>query len=466
MMLEVSDTHDEFSSGPSELIRQTCADEFRSKLEQGEVRLGIRSLTLLARAAREAMHRQGVPDADTAVTDATIGDIDVRHDPELYEALGLSHDGDTRVRLDRDTHDIFVAHEHPEADSLTSYQPEAIGFAQLRQAFADQLSQYGISFEKDETVVSYGSLSGIDNLLGTLFARARESGKSINLIFPSPGFSVIAAQAKRRGIPVTHILTDATDGYCVRTNDLKPALGEPSDDVSVLYLTPMNNPTSTVYDTRILKETVQKFHELRPSGIILVDLAYMDMIPEEQTKIVLACFSQPHILSATVFATSLSKSYGEPRLRAGALLTKNQKILHELMVQWQTVFASVSSQTEVAALVKLKGITKETREAMYDLFRKRQDMLLGKIERANAKRQEEGKPPLLDMSSVFGDIPLYIYAKLHDGVDFLDLFVQTGIMGVPGEVFGDDPKRNMIRLSVGMLHVAPEAPDPALASDS
>ncbi|MBI4066319.1 pyridoxal phosphate-dependent aminotransferase [Candidatus Gottesmanbacteria bacterium] len=466
MTPELADEHDALPDDPVVVTRQIFVDAFRDKLAQGEARLGIRSLTMLARTVREAIRQQGVHGADTAVTDATIGDIDVRYDPDLYEGLGLSHDGETRERLTRATHDIFVAHEHPEADSLTNYQPEAIGFAQLREAFADQLSAYGIPFRDEETVVSYGSLSGIDNLLGALFARARVDGKSMNLIFPSPGFFVVAAQAKRRGIPVTHILTDAKNGYCVDPNDLHQTLGEPSDDVSVLYLTPMNNPTSTVYETRMLQDAVREFLRLRPSGIMLVDLAYMDMVPQEQTEALLACFSSPQILSATVFATSLSKSYGEPRLRAGALLTKNPQILHELMVQWQTVFASVSSQTEVAALVKLKGISKETREAMYDLFRKRQDMLLEKIRRANGIREEEGKSPLLDISSIYRDIPLYIYAKLHDGVDFLDMFVQTGIMGVPGEVFGDDPDRNMIRLSVGMLHIPPDASDPVLVSDS
>ena len=429
-------------------IRMTIARDFREKLASGVVTKGIRSLTIMARESQRVMREAGIPE-DKAVRSLPIGDIDLRGEP-VADDLGLTANSEIRHQIEAFVSRELESHQDRPADSLTSYQPEAIGYYPTREAFAAFMSRFGIPYSADNTILSYGSLSGIDGLLGTIAILAKKNGVGVDMVFPAPGFSVIAAQARRRSIDVRTVLTDADTGYCITQKHLEQTLNNVSPDMTTLYLTPMANPTSSVYEVNALKETLQTFKRLRPNGIILVDLAYIEMIPEEEACAILDQFKKTDTVEQAVMITSMSKLFGEPRLRAGALHTKNAQLRKELQTHWQTVFASLSGPMELTALAKWHLVPREARIRMFDLFRSRQDALLKYFERTNARLTEDGRPPIVALSSVHRDIPLYMYAKLEPGYDFLDLFIETGIVGVPGDVFEDDPKENMMRFSMGM----------------
>jgi hypothetical protein len=61
----------------------------------------------------------------------------------------------------------------------------------------------------------------------------------------------------------------------------------------------------------------------------------------------------------------------------------------------------------------------------------------------------ENAEPLIDMGSVHREVPLYVYTGLSGG-DSLDLFIRSGILGVPGQVFGDDGDQPAARFSMGI----------------
>lgn len=429
-------------------IRSQITGDFREKLASGEVTKGIRSLTIMARESRLAMRKAGLPE-DEAVRLMAIGDIDLRGEP-VADDLGLTADSAIRHQVEAFIRREMESHQHRPAESLTSYQPEAIGYRPTREAFAAFISRYGIPYSGEDTVLSYGSLSGIDGLLGTIAVLAKRNSVGVDMVFPAPGFSVIAAQARRRGIDVRTVLTDAGTGYCITQKQLEQALKKESPDMTALYLTPMTNPTSRVYEIASLKEALQTFKRLRPNGVILVDLAYIEMIPEQEARAILDQFVKTDTVGQAVMITSMSKLFGEPRLRAAALHTTNSQLRKELQTHWQTVFASLSGPMELTALAKWQLVPREARLRMFDLFRSRQDALLKYFEQTNARLAREGRPPIVNLSSVHRDIPLYMYAKLGPGYDFLDLFVETGIVGVPGDVFEDDPKENMMRFSMGL----------------
>lgn len=431
-------------------IRMAIAHDFREKLASGEVTNGIRSLTIMARDSQRVMREAGLPE-DKAVRLLAIGDIDIRGEA-VADDLGLTANSALRHQVEAFVNRELKAHQDRPTESLTSYQPEAIGYYPTREAFAAFISRYGIPYSADNTVLSYGSLSGIDGLLGTIAVLAKKNRVGVDMVFPAPGFSVIAAQARRRGIDVKTVLTDSSTGYCITQKQLERVLDKKSPDMTALYLTPMTNPTSRVYEIASLKEALQTFKRLRPNGVILVDLAYIEMIPEEEARAILDQFKKTDTVGQAVMITSMSKLFGEPRLRAAALHTTNAELRKELQTHWQTVFASLSGPMELAALAKWKLVPRDARLALFDLFRSRQDALLKFFERTNARLVRDGRPPIVNLSSVHREIPLYMYAKLGPGpgYDFLDLFVETGIVGVPGEVFEDDPKENMIRFSLGM----------------
>lgn len=448
MSLKEARTEIQDWDGQAREVRTAIASDFREKLASGEVTKGIRSLTIMARESRLAMRKAGLPE-DEAVRPMAIGDIDLRGEP-IAEDLGLTANSAIRHQVEALISRELESHQHRPTDSLTSYQPEAIGYRPTREAFAAFISQYGIPYSADNTVLSYGSLAGIDGLLGTVAVLAKTMGVGVEFIFPAPGFSVIAAQARRRNIDVKTVLTDASTGYCITKSQLEQALVKESADMTTIYLTPMANPTSSVHDVDTLREMLQTFKRLRPNGIVLVDLAYIEMVPEEKARAILDQFLNTDTVGQAVMITSMSKLFGEPRLRAGALHTTNAELRKELQTHWQTVFASLSGPMELTALAKWRLVPKEARLRMFDLFRSRQDALIKYFERTNARLAREGRPQIVDLSSVHRDIPLYMYAKLEKEYDYLDLFVETGIVGVPGDVFEDDPKENMMRFSMGM----------------
>lgn len=202
-----------------------------------------------------------------------------------------------------------------------------------------------------------------------------------------------------------------------------------------------------MYDADTFKRSLTEFRRLRPNGVILVDLAYVEMVDTVKARSLAGVVKEtgPENVITTV---SMSKLFGDPRLRMAAVFSADPGIMRHLQAQWQTVFASHSNAAEIEALGRWIYVKETARRNLYSLFTERQDALLHVFVLLNANLQAVGKPPRIDMTRVYRDVPLYVYA--HVNGDFLELFEETGILGVPGSVFGDDPARNMVRFSVGI----------------
>lgn len=425
-------------------IRAEYASQYRDRISHGEVKNGIRALAIMARECDKAGGQ---------VLNLTIGDIDWRSMktdyPELVDRLGLDPNGSFRESIDKYVMNLRRQFADPVNDSIWSYQPEAVGLPALRAEFATFINSFGFDYKTEETVLSAGSLPGLDSLLGIIQFKAKQENKQAQLVFPNPAFSVVKAQAIRRGFTVYDLKTSSENGFCPAAADLTKLLSEANDDRALLYLTPVNNPTSTTYDPEKFKSVMVEFHRLRPQGKIILDLAYVEMIPERKLGQLLACTSDQSLIGNIVVTTSMSKLFGEPRLRMAALYTRDAEILKELKTHWQTVFASISGPAELEALARFRMVPKEVRQELYAVLRQRQDKVLDIFRLLNAERQHRGKPDLIDMTRIYREIPMYIYAGLEDG-DTLDLFTETGILGVPGEVFGDSAENRMVRIAVGM----------------
>ncbi|MEK7499878.1 MAG: pyridoxal phosphate-dependent aminotransferase, partial [Patescibacteria group bacterium] len=330
------------------------------------------------------------------------------------------------------------------------YQNEAVGYLPTRQAFAEFINRYGLNFRAEETVFSYGSLPAFDGILQLAQILAKRDGVPVHLINPEPTFPVVAAQAIRRDIPVISISTSPKTGYCITAESLCTAFENTASNArDVLYIVPMSNPTSSINDPEVLAQAIAEFHRLRPKGMIIVDLAYLEMIPKAHAKDILSRFTKAGVLDQCLFVTSLSKLYGDPGGRAGAIHTNNPLFFQELKTQWQTIYASMASAVENEALAKLKFVTKKARQRLFKLFNTRQKAVLSMLNKIDTDRASKGLEPLMDIGSVHSDIPLYLFVKLNEGFSWLDLFRETGFVVVPGEVFGAKPEDRMVRIAVG-----------------
>jgi aspartate/methionine/tyrosine aminotransferase len=431
----------------SRTLRMEFADSYRHLLSSGEIANGIRPIALMAAECK----RREIP-----VLNVSIGDIEWRlfpgHDATgLAEELGLDPLGGTYGRIREFTDRFQIGTRSPDSVSVWRYQPEAIGLLELRQEFAEFLAGYGFPYEAEHAVVAPGSLPGLDNVIGAVDFMARREGVRSQLIFPVPGFTVIESQAIRRGLEVVRVETDEYAGFLVTPDTLEKTLLAPTADRTMLYLTPMNNPTSTIYDPDMYEETVRTFTRLRPSGYILLDAAYLETVDDVKAAgIVHATMAQK--LDRIITSVSMSKMFGAPGLRVAALYATEKQILHELMQQWQVVFASMPGPAQLDALARWKIVSRDARKHMYALFSKRQDLLIRELDRMNTRLTGRGEQPLVDLDRVYRSVPMYLYARLARG-DFLDVFTESGILGVPGTVFGDDPGRNMVRFSTGIEQI-------------
>jgi len=455
---------------PTRTIRQQFADELRARLASGQAGNPLWEAAGMAKLCRAALEKISL---GSELLDMTFGDIDSRRfdgdeGRRVAEGLGQIADGPKRALIEFFEHQLLVEQMNPTTESPWGYDRSGIGNLRLRAQFSKWINGFGLPFTTEQTMLAPGSFAGLDNVIGRLAFEARQRGLQTDFIATGPGFWNIAICADARGVPVVKIDVHEQNGYSPSPQAISESLGERSLNVSTLYVTPWANPTSTVYDHRTFCESLDTFVSLRPNGVILLDLAYIEMVPQEQAEELFRQIS-PDIRKRIIFSCSMSKLFGYPRLRMAALQTDNDRLFTELpgvgseipekqnirlfdalQNQWKVAIVTLSEPTEREALALWEYVSRNDRERLYALFRARQTAVLQRIMKVNDERIRHSLPPVVDMSHVHRNIPLYLYVTLTKNVDFLNFFVETGILGAPGEMFGDRRENNMLRMSMGI----------------
>lgn len=427
-------------------ILETYIQAYREDFAAGRVVSPIRGLAEMYQRCVNELVRQGQHDNAGQLKNLTIGDIDpttfaIDGDPTLAERLGAQPWGNIYEKKEKFKAGVakdFWDRRMP----LTRYQTDALGLLPLRDHFAAFLNGYGFSFTADQAIIVPGSMPGIHMFFEAVREMGKKKGQRTELVAPTPGFSVYYSQARQLDMEVVLVHGDSDTGFLPEKGKLNKILGRIHNMSSILYLTPANNPTSTVYSAKSLKETVDSYLRARPNGYLLIDLAYVEMVEQKRACEVLRVVKLH--LEQTVFAVSMSKNFGVPRLRCAALLASNATIFHALKSQSQLEYASESYGMALEALALWKMVPATVREEMFSLLRRRQDRLITACENVNKNSVQ----PVFT-GRFFREVPLYVYAELEKGRDVLDVFRETGMLGVPGEVFGDTPGQR-IRFSVGV----------------
>lgn len=433
--------------------------DFRDKWHSGQIASPIRDLTIMVEGLQHALTEQGLAGIAGRIKNLTIGDVDANGlakdgGMDLPQDLALNPWGETRTKINRYIEQFRREEWGKGGSSLTRYQADALGLLPLREQFDGFLHTFGLKFDPAETIITVGSLPGINMVFESVQTMARNKDRATRLIAPTPGFSVYYTQAERRNIPVIKIPTAPEHGFCTTGESLESPLQSATDNHDIFYLTIPNNPTSTTYDFQSLADSLSFFHSLRPNGVIVVDLAYIEMIPKEQASALLSLFEKTDTLSQAVFAVSMSKNFGYPKLRCAALFTKNLDLFKALQVTSQTVYASQSSPMELEALAMWEYVTPEARREMFNLFRARQQALLTSLAAIDRQRAQEGKTVLIDPERIYTDVPLYVCVGLEPNVDTFTVLEETLQCGVPISVFGGNKSDNMVRFSVGIEPLA------------
>jgi histidinol-phosphate aminotransferase len=158
-------------------------------------------------------------------------------------------------------------------------------------------AQFGI----DERCVlaTAGGDDGIDRVCRAMLDDSR------TLITHTPGFSMIAASARRTGAELVNIPWDQG------SFPLELALEQITDRTGVVALVTPNNPTGLVIDRDAIENVARRCASV--GAALLLDLAYIEFADDDVTFFALG-------LPNTVIVRTLSKAYGLAGLRVGFLL--------------------------------------------------------------------------------------------------------------------------------------------------
>jgi aspartate/methionine/tyrosine aminotransferase len=254
-------------------------------------------------------------------------------------------------------------------------------------------------------------------------------------------------QAVAYGYRLHRVPTRARDGFKL-TGSLLARNLEDNPDISVVYLTVTNNPTTFAYSPDQLSEIQSVLRDFARRGRdihVLADLAYVGTGPPAADRermrrltadadlaghlICVSSFSKTHTLTGERFGWVV---FGDVEL-AAAMGSSWTNSVGSLPGEWQLRFMAYQ------ALFRQNPWLAGKIRAFYRLRRARL--------REQLRRYDE-EHHLFEHIHLDDDATIYNWSRLRPGEDCFSVLEKTGIAGIPGSTFGysDD----YVRFSVGI----------------
>ena len=287
----------------------------------------------------------------------------------------------------------------------------------------------------------------------------KTNGKEGLLLSPQVCFPMAVNSAEDNGLQVQFVKTGDMPGQQINERALRRYFDEGGETPDIMLLTPAENPAAKSFEPENMRQVLNLLRQKNPEVVYIFDMAYMAMIPEKRSQELLQVIKGTGAHNQAIFALSESKRLAEPRLRMGAAIIPNNKMLQDAF-QRDTIrnHSSFSWKTDIWFQVLSKMVTKETLEEYNLLLRTRQFTLLEVLRDLDPNQKyfknlntlsipgfHEDGDGTLEM-----DNPLYLYIELQPGISALaDVAKDLGIFGVPGSVFGDT--YNHMRFSLGVV---------------
>lgn len=314
--------------------------------------------------------------------------------------------------------------------------PEYEGYDFVREAIAGYYSSFGVSIQPDEIFVSDGAKSDCGNL-GDIFSRDN------TVLVTDPVYPVYVDANIMSGRKIVYASSNKENRF----------LAMPDENVKadIIYLCSPNNPTGAAYSAEQLKIWVD--YALKNDAVILYDAAYEAFITDDYPRSV---FAVDGAEECAIELCSLSKTAGFTGTRCGYTVIPNKLIrdghsLHDLWYRRQaTKFNGVSWPVQCAAAAVFSD----------EGLRQIQDNL--NYYRRNAKVISTA----LDSLGIYytgGKNSPYIWLECPDNMgswEFFDFLLQNaGVVGTPGEGFGENGKGYFRLTSFGSYEKTVEATD-------
>jgi aspartate aminotransferase len=307
---------------------------------------------------------------------------------------------------------------------LTKYT-DVKGIEPLREVIVQKYQkEYGLSYRKEDVVVSCGAKHSLYNLLQAVVNPGDE------VLIPAPYWVSYADMALLAGGAPKLIATDESTGFRIKPEQLRASL---TARTKVFFLNSPCNPTGATYSQEELL-AIGKILE-KHACLIFADDIYEKIVYDgfEVHNIVALC---PNLRERTVIINGVSKTYAMTGWRIGYAMGASDVMAAASKIQSQ----STSNPTSIAQWAALEAVRgpQEAVAMMVREFHKRRDVI---VERLNAIPGIHCLKPE-GAFYVFPNIAALIGKaangkKLSSPCDVADyLLDEAKVAGVPGEDFG------------------------------
>jgi aspartate aminotransferase len=307
---------------------------------------------------------------------------------------------------------------------LTKYT-DVKGIEPLRAAIAQKYQEeYGLSYRKEDVIVSCGAKHSLYNLLQAVVNPGDE------VLIPAPYWVSYADMALLAGGVPKLIATDESTGFRIKPEQLQTAL---TARTKVFFLNSPGNPTGATYNK----------DELLAIGKVLAEHQCLIFADDIYEKIVYDGFAVhnmvelcPNLRERTIIINGVSKTYAMTGWRIGYAMGASDVIAAAGKIQSQST-SNPTSIAQWAALEALRG-PQDTVAIMMREFHKRRDVI---VDRLNAIPGIHCLKPA-GAFYVFPNVASLIGKsatgkKLNSPCDVADyLLEEAKVAGVPGEDFG------------------------------
>ncbi len=307
---------------------------------------------------------------------------------------------------------------------LTKYT-DVKGIEPLRAAIAQKYqNEYGLSYRKEDVIVSCGAKHSLYNLLQAVINPGDE------VLIPAPYWVSYADMALLAGGVPKLIATDESTGFRITPEQLKSAL---SPRTKVFVLNSPCNPTGATYNK----------DELLAIGNVLAEHACLVFADDIYEKIVYDGFVVhnivalcAHLRERTIIINGVSKTYAMTGWRIGYAMGASDVIAAAGKIQSQST-SNPASIAQWAALEALRG-PQDTVATMVREFHKRRDVIVDRLNAIAGIHCLKPEGAFYVFPNIAGLIGKSANGKkLNSPCDVADyLLDEAKVAGVPGEDFG------------------------------
>jgi aspartate aminotransferase len=301
------------------------------------------------------------------------------------------------------------------------------GIDELKNAIIEKFkNDNGLSYEKDEILVSCGAKHSLYNIAEALFEQGDE------IIIPAPFWVTYPDQVLLNDATPVIAPTAEENSFDLTPDILKKKI---TSKTKALILNSPSNPTGLAYDRKCLENIAEL--AIEHDFYIISDEIYEKLVYDGFEHISIASLGE-EIKQRTIVVNGLSKSHSMTGWRLG--FTAGPKDITKAMTNIQS--QSTSNATSIVQKAAVEALTgpQDFLPVMMTEFDKRRKYM---VERLNNMAGVSCKTPVgafyafPNMSSFFGK--KFDDTVINNSLDMSTYFLkQAKVATVPGSAFGDD----------------------------